>query len=171
MRVTINHREEQAGVSGKRRNYFVDCEVLFSEEERATIEARALHQHSFEVGPAEPPRTRKHFIGAGFLRGFAPIIGVVGIVLAFFSSFGGLLIVIAIGMFIAGFVMDRKPVGELQPQRLTLGRLLNNPRFTINAVDPAQAAGIDDELRDTLASIKDRLVANAEVRAKQTFEL
>jgi hypothetical protein len=171
MHVSINHREETAGLSGKHRNYFVDCTVQFSEEERATIEARALHQHSFEVGGAQPPRARSHYIGAGFLRGLAPIVGIVGIVLAFFSAIGGLLIVAAIGMFIAGFVMDRRPAGEAKPQHLTLGRLLNNPRITIYAYDPAEAARVDDELRETLAAIKDRLIVNAEVRAKQTFEL
>lgn len=171
MQITINHREESVGLTGRQRNYFLDCDIVFSEEERATIDARALHQHSFEVSGAQPSRSRSHFIGAGFLRGFAPIVGIIGIVLAFFSAIGGLLIVAAIGMFIAGFVMDRRPKGEAPPQHLTLGRLLNNPRITIYAYDPAEAARVDDELRETLTAIKDRLIVNAEVRAKQTFEL
>jgi len=171
MQITIDHREETAGLSGKQRNYFVDCHVRFSEEERATIEARALHQHSFEVSGAQPPRPPAHFIGAGFLRGLAPIVGIIGIVIAFFSAVGGLLIIAAIGMFVAGFFMDRRPPGASQPQRMTLGRLVNNPQITIYAVDPADAGRIDDELRDTLANVKERLVQNAEVREKQTFEL
>jgi hypothetical protein len=171
MQVTINHREESAGLTGRQRNYFVDCNVLFSEEERATIGARALHQHSFEVTGARPPRPRAHYIGAGFLRGLAPVVGIAGIVLAFFSRFGGLMIFLAIAMFIAGFIMDRRPAGDAKPQHLTLGRLLNNPQITIYAYDPADAARIDDELRETLANIKNRLIVNAEVREKQTFEL
>jgi hypothetical protein len=171
MQITIDHREETAGLSGKQRHYFVDCDVRFSEEERATIDARALQQHSFEVGGAQPPRPRSHFVGAGFLRGFAPIIGIIGLVLAFFSAIGGLLIVVAIGMFVAGFAMDRRPAGQAEPQRVMLGRLVNNPHITIYACDPPEAARIDDDLRQTLAAIKERLVQNAEVRAKQTFEL
>ena len=171
MQVTINHREETAGLAGKQRYYFVDCTVQFSEEERATIDARAMHQHSFEVAGSQPPRRRSHFIGAGFMRGLSPIIGLIGIVLAFFSAVGGLLIVAAIGMFIAGFVMDRRPTGDAPPQHLTLGRLLNNPRITIYAYDPAEAARVDDELREILGNVKNRLIVNAEVRAKQTFEL
>lgn len=171
MQVTVNHREETAGLTGRQRNYFVDCDILFSEEERATIEARALQQHSFEVTGARPPRSSSHYIGAGFMRGLSPIVGIVGIVLAFFSGFGGLLIFLAVVMFVAGFVMDRRPAGDAKPQHVTLGRLVTNPRLTIYAYDPADAARIDDELRETLANIKNRLVINAEVRTKETFEL
>ncbi|HEV2878456.1 MAG TPA: hypothetical protein VGW96_02645 [Candidatus Eremiobacteraceae bacterium] len=171
MQVTINHREESTGLTGRHRNYFVDCDVLFSEEERATIVARAMQQHSFEVTSARPPRSRSHYIGAGFLRGLSPVVGVVGIVLAFFSGIGGLLIFLAIVMFVAGFVMDRRPAGEAKPQHVTLGRLVTNPRLTVYAYDPADAARIDDELRETLANIKNRLIINTEVRAKEPFEL
>lgn len=171
MQVTINHREETAGLTGAQRNYFVDCTILFSDEERATIEARGLHQHSFEITGARPPRPRAHYIGAGCLRGFAPIVGIAGIVLAFFSAVGGLMIVAAPVMYLAGRIMDRRPPGEAQPQHVTLGRLLNNPHLTVYAYDPADAARIDDELRETLANIKNRLMLNAEVRAAQTFEL
>jgi hypothetical protein len=171
MQITINHREETAGLTGKQRNYFVDCDIRFSEEERATIDARALHQHSFEITGARPPRPRAHYIGAGCLRGFAPIVGIAGIVLAFFSGVGGLMIIAAPVMYIAGRIMDRRPPGDAQPQHVTLGRLLNNPHLTVYAYDPADAARIDDELRETLASIKNRLIVNAEVRERQTFEL
>jgi hypothetical protein len=171
MQVTINHREETAGLAGRQRNYFVDCDIVFSEEERGTITARALQQHSFEVSGAQPPRSKSHYVSAGFLRGLSPIVGIIGIILAFFSGLGGLLIVLAIGMFIASFVMDRRPPGDAKPQHLTLGRLLNNPRITIYAYDPADATRIDDELRETLGNIKNRLIINAEVRAKETFEL
>jgi hypothetical protein len=171
MQVTINHREESTGLSGKQRNYFVDCDVLFSEEERATIAARGLHQHSFEISGAQAPRPRSHYIGAGCLRGFAPIVAIAGVILTFFNHAASLLIIMALGMYIAGRVMDRRPAGDAQPQHVTLGRLLNNPRLTIYAYDPAEAARIDDELREMLANIKNRLVINAEVRAKETFEL
>jgi len=171
MQVTINHREENAGLTGKQRNYFVDCDIRFSEEERATIDARGLHQHSFEVTGAQPPRPRAHYIGAGCLRGFAPIVGLAGIVLVFFSGVAGLLIIAAPVMYIAGRIMDRRPPGEAKPQQVTLGRLLNNPLLTVYAYDPADAGRIDDELRETLGSIKNRLVINTEVRAPQTFEL
>jgi hypothetical protein len=37
MRVTIEHREESAGILGSTKHHFVDCSVEFSEEEKAII--------------------------------------------------------------------------------------------------------------------------------------
>jgi hypothetical protein len=173
MRVSIEHREEAAGVSGTKRNYFVDCEVQLSEEERAIVRSRALYDHNFIVGGAAPPRSGKHFYGAGVLRGFAPLTMLVGVGFWIFHPppLGGILFFVGLAMLIAGFVMDRKPVGDSPEQRITFKRLMEQPRFTIYGVDPANAKRIDDELRQQLAGMKELLVESVEIRAKQTFEL
>jgi hypothetical protein len=172
MRVTIEHREETAGATGSKRNYFVDCTVQFSEEERAIIQARGLYDHHIVVDSALPPRSGAHFVGAGFLRGFAPITGIAGFVIMFFSEgLGAFLIFLAIGMFVAGFFMDRRDVGPGEPQQITMRRLLNNARFSIYAADPASAKVIDADLREKLSNLKSLLTGSAEISAKQTFEL
>jgi len=173
MRVTIEHREEGAGLSGSKKHYFVDCAIDFSEEEKAIIKSRGLYDHHFTIDGAEPPRTTGNFIGAGALKGFAPIIGLGGFIWGVFGggSLAGLLVFGAIGMYIAGFFMDRKPVGEALSQTINVRRLINNPRFTVFAPDPAYAKGLEGQIREDLTNLKTLITESAEVRAKQTFEL
>ena len=47
MRITFNHREETAGLTGNDHHYFLDCEVLFSEEEKAIVQTRGLANPSY----------------------------------------------------------------------------------------------------------------------------
>src|SRR5438132_2151850 len=46
MRVTIEHREHAAGVTGMTRNHYVDCTVEFSEEEKPIVGQRGLSKES-----------------------------------------------------------------------------------------------------------------------------
>ena len=50
MRVTLSTRQVD-GIFPWRKQYFVDCTVLFSEEEKAIIHERVLGEHYFPVGP------------------------------------------------------------------------------------------------------------------------
>ena len=50
MRVTIEHREQASGVTGKHKDCYVDCKVEFNEEERAIVKARDLWTEGFS-GP------------------------------------------------------------------------------------------------------------------------
>ena len=59
---------------GAKRNYYIDCEVLFSEEEKAVIAARGLAKHTLIVDPAVPPPAPVHYLSASLLRGFAPLV-------------------------------------------------------------------------------------------------
>jgi hypothetical protein len=163
------------GAAGTKRNYYVDVETLFSEEEKGIIQARGLYGHNFTIGPAIPPRSFGHFVGAGWLRGVYRIILVVGVIvaIAYSGALGGLLFFVGIVMGITGFIMDRRGTIEESnpPQTLTLRRLLDNPRITIYAVDPADAKTVDDQLREHLADIKNLIEESAAIRAKETFEL
>src|SRR5262249_36562138 len=69
MRVSITHRESAAGLSGTKRHYYLDCEVLFSEEEKAIIAARSLSNQFLTLHPAVPPPPRvPHFRGPAVAR-------------------------------------------------------------------------------------------------------
>ena len=54
MRVTIEHREQTAGVIGSKKDCYVDCTVEFSEEERAIIKERDLYREGFTVRTSTP---------------------------------------------------------------------------------------------------------------------
>jgi hypothetical protein len=173
MRVTIEHREEATGVSRSKRNYFVDCNIQLSEEERAIIRARGLQEHFFTTEGARPPRTSASFAAAPALKGCAPLIGVAGFIWGLFGGGtpAGLMLFGAIGMFAYGFYIDLQPMGAAEEQTITLGRLLRMPKFSVFAPSPSQAKEIDAQLREKLANVKSNLVASAEIEKKQTFEL
>ena len=73
MRVTIKHREED-GLLPTKKLYYVDCTVLFSEEEKAIIQARGLGQHYFETGSEVPPPTNSQHTLATLLKALAPLV-------------------------------------------------------------------------------------------------
>ena len=174
MRVAIEHREAQTGLSGAKRHYYVDCEVLFSEEEKAIIAARGLARHSFTIDAAVPPPARAHYVSASLLRGFAPLVLVSSCVLglAVGDGIGTPLAFLAVAMFVGSYFIKRKTdLAELPEQSISFERLLDHPRFTIFAIDPARAKSIDDALRDKLAHIKELLTDSAGVRSRATFEL
>src|SRR3990167_9638207 len=115
MLVTIEHREQAAGVTGAKRQYFVDCTVEFSEEERAIIKARDLYSHFLLLGRATPPESGGHFAGTLAMRGLGPLVILAGVVLGIVSAFtnssgdlAGFLFFGGIIMSIVGFFRDRK---------------------------------------------------------------
>ncbi|HTV28327.1 MAG TPA: hypothetical protein VMF32_11145 [Xanthobacteraceae bacterium] len=175
MRATIAHREEVAGFLRAKRHYYVDCQVLFSEEEKAIIKTRGLANHTFTVDPAVPPPARTEYVGAKVLRGVAPLVlltsCVGGIVVG--HGLGTLLFLLASGMFGVSFILRRKTdFAELPNQVVSLKQLLDDPRFTIYAPDPSRAKALDDGLRaTTLAAVRNLLIDSTEVRNTETFEL
>src|ERR1700688_2363890 len=114
MRVTIEHRQQTTGL-GSSQSQFVDCLVQFSEEEKAIIRVRGLHDHIIVLDPPSPPPTYREYMTAGILRGFSPLAGVVGFGLLLSSIFtrgqyaeiGGLLFFGSPIAWAVGFLMDR----------------------------------------------------------------
>lgn len=175
MRVTIEHREEAAGVLGAKRNYFVDTTVDFSEEERAIIKARSLYDHSIPTGMSAPPT---YSVVPGLLRAAAPLAGFVGLLIGLASPFtgwgstlAGYLIVMAIGFWVFGFLYDRRKVKDFTKDSTRVRDMISNRRFSIYASSPAEAKAVDAGLRENLTNLKALIAGSAEVGGKQTFEL
>jgi hypothetical protein len=83
-----------------------------------------------------------------------------------FSAFG------ALAMFLGGIALNRHVRAAERPQQVvSLSRLLNNPTFSIYALDNARAKAVDVELRETLVRLKDGLLVNRDKIAAETFEL
>jgi hypothetical protein len=174
MRITVAHREDRSGLTGAGRRYFVDCEVLFSEEEKAIIRARDLWQHHLTVDPPVPPPVAWHYPAAITMRSIAPF-------LMLWSCIGGIalgdkvgipMVMLSIGLFVGGFFLKRKTkLAELKTQTIPLRQLLDDPHFTLYALDPSQAKSIDDTVRNKLGRLKNLLVDSIELRRRETFEL
>ena len=78
----------------------------------------------------------------------------------------------ALAMFLGGIALKRHVRVADQPQQtITLARLLSNSSFAVYAIDNARAKVVDDELRNTLARLKDGLLVNRDMKETETFEL
>jgi hypothetical protein len=181
VRATITHRVED-GLLPSTKRYYVDCTVLFSEEEQAIIRARGLGSHYIVTDPEmPPPRAGTGTVGR-LLIAVSPLVFVGGCVAGIGMTFAGrnhaadstagFCFFAALALFLGGFALKRHVrVAEQPQQTITLSRLLTNPSFFVYAVDNARAKAVDVELRDTLARLKEGLLVNRDIVAAETFEL
>jgi hypothetical protein len=181
VRVTITHRQEDGLLPTKKLN-FVDCTVLFSEEEKEIIRARGLGLHYIITDSEIPPPSTSHRALSTLLKAVAPLLLLAGCVAGCGMAISGngpggdtvtgLSFFAALAMFLAGVALKRHVrIAEQPKQTITLNRLLGNPTFAIYALDNARAKAVDDELRETLARLKDGLLINRDITQPDTFEL
>jgi hypothetical protein len=181
VRVTITHRQEDGLLPSAKRHY-VDCSILFSEEEKAVIRERGLGSHYITVDPELPPPAASSPTIARLLTALAPLVFLVGCVAGVGMSLagngrggdgvGGSLAFAALAMFLGGIALNRHiRVAERPQQTVPLSRLLNNPTFSVYALDNARAKAVDVELRETLVRLKEGLFVNRDKIAAETFEL
>jgi hypothetical protein len=183
MQVTIRHREEPGRSANKHRDYFVDCRIEFSEEEKAIIAARRLENQYHLTLPAALPYY------AGMMEGGLPsglvqtltrlcvIATPILFVIAGTTGSNGLgalsllLPFIAVGLFIYRKSMEKRSNTALDDQVISAGQLVNQPAFTVYAESPDDAKATDQMIRFRLTELKDAIMRNAEVRQMETFEL
>ena len=181
MRVTIRHRQEDGLLPNKKR-YYIDCTVLFSEEEKAIIQTRGLGQHYIVTDSDMPPPAGSQRTLATLLKALSPLVFVSGCITGIGMTIagnnhggdlvGGTTFFAAIGMLLAGIALKRHVrLAEQPSQTITLGRLLSNPSFSAYAFDNVRAKVLDQQLRDTLTGLKETLLVNRDVREEESFEL
>jgi hypothetical protein len=184
MRVVVERREEVAGLTGRRKNYFADYLIQFSEEERAIIDARGLFDLYFRVRTPNPPRDPRFqrwlsILGPAALALSFPAL-IVGTVLKVISLTGALymagpaaaLIFLAFCGFGAGFVwlyelLTRKGI----EQHVTIGQIVERGRFTIWAHDPGDLKAIEIEAKGELQGMKQRILDCLEFTQRESFEV
>ncbi len=175
MRVTIEHREVVSGALSNHKDCYVDCTVQFSEEERAIVKERDLYSEGFSVRASTPLPSTGSTVGTGLMRGFGPLMIVVGFIwgLAGGGTGAGLLCFAGIGFIVFGWFRSRKEDKRFESsnQYVTIKQLLNKPTFTVHAWNPAAAKGIEDDIRQNLVGLKNLMQNSAQLQAKQTFEL
>jgi hypothetical protein len=181
VQVTLRHRQEDGLLPNKKLHY-LDCTVLFSEEEKAIIEARGLGQHYIVTDSEVPPPSAAHRPLATALKALSPLVFLGGCVSGFGimvanNGHGGEAVACisffaALGMLLGGIALKRHVrVAEQPQQTITLSRMLSNPSFSAYAFDNARAKVLDLELRETLARLKEGLLVNRDIKALETFEL
>jgi hypothetical protein len=175
MRVTFEHREATSGVLSNHKDCYVDCTVNFSEEERAIIKERDLYREGFIVRTSTPVPSGSSMLGTGLMRFVGPFMIIGGFIwgLAGGGNAAGLILFAGIGFVIYGWLRSRREDKRLESneQEITIKQLLNKPTFTVHAWNPAAAKGIEDDIRENLASLKSVIQNSAQIQAKQTFEL
>jgi hypothetical protein len=175
MRVTIEHRESVSGVLAAHKDCYIDCDVQFSEEEKAIIKQRQLHDEGFTIRTSTPLPKKSSVLGTGLMRIAGPIMIVAGVIwgLAGGGTPTGLLVFAGIGFVIYGWLRSRKEDRrfESSEQDITVRQLLGKPTFTVHAWNPAAAKGLDQDIRENLAALKAVIDNAADIKAKQTFEL
>jgi len=179
MLVTIRHR--QAGPA----RFFVDCEVKFSEEEKAIIQQRGLGKHTMRVPPGVPSGTGidpdswtstfgVYALGFCWLfGGFLLLIGIVAHEALVWAIFW---LALGTGICLWFRFAHQRYSASIQDQIIPLQRLLGNPVFTVAAMDVNEARGYEGRVRHALAEAKQFLVGNAVVgnanlKEVETFEL
>jgi hypothetical protein len=174
MRVTLEHREEASGLTGGHKDTYVDCTVLFSEEEKAIIQQRDLYGQSFSTDAASKLDSPASFVGSGLLRIIGVVMVIAGVITGIAgSSLGGPLFFIGAGIGIWGWLRGRKQDKRIEKpqQTISIKGLLSNPTFTVHAGTAAFAKVVDDEIQDGLKRFKAVIAQSAELKEKQTFEL
>jgi hypothetical protein len=84
MRVTIEHREETSGLLRNHKEYYVDCRVEFSEEERSVIKERNLYRDGFTIRTSTPLPSKASFLGTIVMRLVSPFMTVGGLIYGMF---------------------------------------------------------------------------------------
>jgi hypothetical protein len=178
MRVTISHREEETGVTGKWRNYFVVFTVEFSETEKAIIKARSLYNQiviSGFLAPPPPPLSRNAPFWLRLIAPFTAITGVIIAIQSMFTKFGELLafvvLLTAAAFWLYGFAGQREQQKAIEEQRVAVRDLLDRRRLSIYAPSPAHAKLIEDDLREKLASLKGLIAGSADMATPTTFQI
>ncbi len=168
MKVSFAYREVPAQF-GKGIDYFLDATVVLSQEERAIIESRRLHDSGFDVAGAVRPYEQGGNSLAMPLRIGAFVVGIGGFFL--FFDIGMLFVLIGVGMFIISFFLDKAAKTASYGQRITFGLLMNDEKFTVFAPDPAAAKEWETIITGELQKLKEHLTQNVTLGESRTIEL
>src|ERR1700722_10731680 len=112
----VRHRETPAGLTGSNRNYFVDCTVHFTEEERGIIKARGLYDQSIAARASTPLPSGLSFFGTNVMRLIGRFMMIGGLSYGLIveglagarSNFGAPILFIGIGLELYGWVRTHK---------------------------------------------------------------
>jgi hypothetical protein len=172
MRVTMEHREESGFVPSD-KSYFVDTSVLFSEEERAIIEARGLGGQQAASGYHAKIPSDIALVTPAYLRAFGPLALALSVVIGFFegAQLGGGLFFISAALWAYGYVAPILHAQALKEYVVEVRHIISDPSFSFYAETPAHAKGLAERLTTQLTDLKHLITESAELGPTTTFEL
>ena len=179
MRLTIDHSDEQADFTGMSRNYYINCHVIFSEEEQAIIRERGLNHFAFETNNEYPAPTLAKAVIAEILRASGPLLILASFGIFFVSIFMGapyiglawLTLWIGITAWLTGLYRTRAIARYELERSITVAHLLDSPRLVIWAKDPPWSKALEDKLRADLVQIKAQILASVDLGKRESVEL
>ena len=182
MKLTTDYREQSVGTLKGSKEYYLIGTVEFTNEERTAAQERGVYDIYVNVPAATAPPTRGgDFLSMG-MRGVGLILTPIGLLYSCVGSvagsntagpFGFLLFFVGLSLFIVGKLRDRAAYKrEANPeQKLSLRRLMDNPHFECHAFTLDEARGFEQDVREALSSLAQRLRDNIVVPEKTSYEL
>lgn len=181
MRVTFKHREEQE-FGGK--SYYVDCTVLFSEEEKAVIRAREFGRGMRFHSPRRAADLTARERAVGTIWVFADSIHLLTVFIplgAFIwaataieggtSFFGPLFVFGAPVVYLVSKYMAHRDDHSRDDQFVTFDHLFAGRPFTVWAFNPMDAKQKESEIEQTFAAFKQQINESTELGQNRTVEL
>lgn len=181
MRVTFQHREEQE-FGGK--SYYVDCTVLFSEEEKAVIRNREFGRglHFYPARRAAGLTGKERAVSTiwvftdniHILTVFIPLGGFFWASTAInggTSFFGPLFVFGAPVLYLVSKYMAHRDESSRDMQFVTFDDLFAGRPFTVWAFNPMDAKEKEKEVEGTFARLKQQINKSTELGEKRTVEL
>jgi hypothetical protein len=181
MRVTFEHREVPVGTIKRTVHFYVDCTVVFSEEEKAIIRYRAMGGYSLNVGPSIPPDSGI----AGASDAFAVLFliprllifaGVIAVLSSIFAKTNEalpfLFWALAAVIVLYRHSQTKKHEVAQTDQTISLDRLITNPRFTVFCSDALVANVAEKDIHSQLTGLKKLMTLTVDPpEPKRTVEL
>ena len=189
MRLTTYYREERVGTLTGNKEFFLVCQVQFSDEERAIIQERGLYDQTVSLPSGTPLPTRMlgwkltvmHYAGLilgvpGFLIAGSGLLGLgaggatAGAVVT--ALFGLILLAAGVYLFVYVKMRDREARRRIESddQQLSLRALLRSGMFKIHAYTMAEAREYDQEVRTRLGYLAEAIRDNSVVPEQGSYE-
>lgn len=183
MKLTVNYRPVQAGLSGS-KDHYLDCHVDFTREERVLIDERGLYDEYVLLPAATPAPTGLDDVKAKFMRIAGIILAPVGLLLFVdqlirpdmmegSGPFPFLILAAGVALYAIGKFksMQAERRSDDDTQRLSVKRLLANPDFVVHAYTMDQAKEYDDQMQGALGALAHSIRATAKAPIPATHEL
>jgi hypothetical protein len=172
MRVTMEHREESGIVPGD-KSYYVDTTVVFSEEERAIIEARGLGGQTAASGYHSKVPSDLALEFPTYLRAFGPLALALSVMIGFFegAELGGVLFLAAAIGWAYGYIAPILHARAIKEYVIEVRHLISDPEFAFYAETPAHAKALASRISSQLAELKTLITESRDLAPETTFEL